>query len=900
MNKADLIQRFQKDPDKYWKVSLFDEGWTRKKCKICGRYFWTLDRERQTCDDHGYSFIGNPATKKKMDYVETWREIEKFFVKEGHESIPRYPVICRWFPGLYFTIASIVDFMRKVGKRTIFEMPANPLIVPQVCLRFNDIPNIGVSGRHMSSFVMVGQHSLYYPDKGEGYWKDRTVELDFKLLTDVFGVRPEDIVWHEDVWIGPSAFGTSLEYFVKGIEVGNAVFTQFSGTPESFEEMYPKVVDMGAGHERFTWMTQGTPTIYDAVFGPVIPEMLKFTGVEYDKDLFLKYAKLANIDATEMDQSKIEEEIAKSLGLTIAEMKRKIAPIQAIYSIADHARTLLFAISDGGIPSNVGGGYNLRVIFRRALNLMEKNGFDFELGDIAEMHADYLKPLFPELKDHLDEVWEIFEVEKQKHKKSMARARRYVSKILESEKELSIDKLIELYDSHGITPELVQEIAASSGKKVTIPSDFYIRLTERHMKSKVEENEFDIDVTGIPPTKKLYRENWRLTEFKAKVITVKELDGNKWYVFDQTAFYPTSGGQDHDVGEINGMKVFDVKQVGDVILHAIDGTLSVGDEITGRIDWERRLSLTRNHTATHIINGAARRTLGDHVWQAGAEKKVDKARLDITHYTLLTKEQMREVERLANQVVKDDREVKKEELPRVEAEKKYGFRIYQGGVIPFAKLRIVNIVDWDIEACGGTHVDRTGEVGPILLLGQERIQDGVIRLNYVAGDHAEKKLEEMINVLDELKKELGVNNDEAIPDAVEALFEEWKATKKALEAYRKVKAKEALENIKLESNGKFRYLVAVFNSDIAFLREISKRVHADDVFLFLIGLKDKAYVFSYAGSRTGMNAGELVREFTRSLGGGGGGSRERGEGAFPIKDIKEIEEKLKSIKEMIT
>ncbi len=900
MDKSVLIKRFQKDPDKYWKVNLFDEGWVRKKCKVCGRYFWTLDPDRDVCDDHGYTFIGNPATNRKMDYVETWKEIEKFFVKEGHTSIPRYPVICRWFPGLYFTIASIVDFMRKVGPRTNFEMPANPLVVPQVCLRFNDIPNIGVSGRHMSSFVMVGQHSLYHPENGEGYWKDKTIELDYRLLTEVFRVKPEDIVWHEDVWLGPSAFGTSLEYFVKGIEVGNAVFTQFSGTPEKFEEMQPKVVDMGAGHERFTWMTQGTPTIYDAVFGPVIPKMIKFTGVEYDKELFLRYAKLSNIDATEVDPTTLEADIASSLGLSLQDLKEKISPIQAIYAIADHARTLGFAISDGGIPSNVGGGYNLRVIFRRALNLMEKNGFGFELGDIVEMHAKHLKPLFPELGDHLDEIWEIFDVEKQKHKKSMARARRYLDRLVASGKGISTGKLIELYESQGITPELVQEVASSSGKLVKIPPDFYIKLTERHMSEKQEKEELEVDVSGIPPTRKLYRENWKVTNFKAKVIAVNNIEGEKWYAFDQTAFYPISGGQDHDVGTVNGKPVIDVRQFGDVVLHKVVGSLSVGDIIDGNIDWKRRLALTRNHTATHVINGSARRVLGDHVWQAGAEKKVDKARLDISHYALLTKDQIRQVEALANKVVLEDRAVEKEILPRVEAENKYGFRIYQGGVIPFAELRIVNIVGWDVEACGGTHVDKTSEIGNILLYGQERVQDGVVRLNFVAGDCAEAKLDAMINVMEKVKSELGVSRDEELPGALESLFEEWKLTKKALEKYKKEKAGDMISNIQLKSNNRFRYFVGVFDDmDIQALREVSKKLSADDVFLFLIGLKDKTYIFSYAGKSTGINAGQIVKEAAASLGGGGGGPAERGEGAAPAVDKHNLEEVLKVVEEKV-
>ncbi len=901
MDKKALIRKFQPDWEKYWKVELFEEqGWVRKKCKVCGRHFWTLDPDRDVCDDHGYRFIGDPATSKKLDYVETWREIERFFVKNGHESIPRYPVICRWFPGLFFTIASIVDFMRKVGGKTVFEMPANPLIVPQVCLRFNDIPNIGISGRHMSSFVMVGQHALYPSDGSAGYWKDETIQLDYELLTGVFKVKPEDIVWHEDAWVGPSAFGTSLEYFVKGIEVGNAVFTQFRGTPDNFEVMDPKVVDMGAGLERFVWMTQGTPTIYDSVFGPVIPNLLKVTGLEYDTELFMRYAKLAaSLDAEEVDLSKEKVHVAEKLGITPEEMEKKLAPIQALYAIADHARTLAFAIADGGLPSNVGGGYNLRVVFRRAQNLILRYGFNFEIGDVAEMHAKYLKPLFPEVLDHVDEIWEILDVEKIKHKNSLGRARRLLTRIVSSGQTLSVSKLVELYDSHGITPELIQEVARENGVNVEIPQDFYKRITEIHVQEKQVSEESHIDVSGFPDTTILYHDDWKLVEFEARVIGKIEHDDGTWYVFDKTAFYPWSGGQDHDTGFVNGFRVLDVQKEGNVVLHKVDGTLNVGEVVKCKIDWDRRLILTRHHTATHVINGACRHLLGDHVWQAGAEKKVDRARLDITHYALLNKEQIRKVEELSNKVVKEDRKVNKFFLPRIEAEKRYGFRLYQGGAVPLARLRIVDIEDWDTEACGGTHVDHTGEIGPILILGQERLQDGVIRINFAAGDVAERYLNDWIKILEELKKELGVEKDEDLPKAVSNLFKEWKETKKRLDKYREERAKSEINSLTLLDNGKFKYLVKVFdNADMEFLREVSRKLSSDGVFLFLVGIRDKIHVFSYSGV-PGINAGQLVREFTKSLGGGGGGPPSKGEGAAPIAGKDKLDEALEKIKQVV-
>ena len=187
MDKDQILSKFSTDPDRYYKVALFEnEGFKRKSCTKCHRFFWTLDDGLNLCPDHienSYSFIGDPPTNKRFDYTQAWKEVESFFVQNNHKSVGRYPVVCRWRDDLYFTIASIVDFQRVMGSKVVFEFPANPLIVPQTCLRFKDIENVGVTGRHFSSFCMIGQHSI---PNSQGYWKDRCVELDFKLLTDRF------------------------------------------------------------------------------------------------------------------------------------------------------------------------------------------------------------------------------------------------------------------------------------------------------------------------------------------------------------------------------------------------------------------------------------------------------------------------------------------------------------------------------------------------------------------------------------------------------------------------------------------------------------------------------------------------------------------------------------------
>ena len=793
VDKKELRAKFAKDWEKYYKLEfLVNSGFVRKVCPKCGKGFWTLDESRERCPDQPcqyYEFLGNPPTARKFDYVDAWKHIEKFFVRNDHTSIRRYPVVCRWFPSLFFNNASIVNFYRTENGNVVFDFPANPLIVPQFCLRFNDIPNIGVTGRHYGCFVMVGQHSLYNPKKKIGYWKDRCTELDFELMKS-FGVAPEEIVFVEDVWVGPGAFGSTLEYFVRGLEIGNEVFTEFVITNSSFKEMEEKVIDMGAGLERFAWLSQGTPTSYDVTFKPVLNALRKEVDIDYDERLFLEYSKLAgvlNFDECK-DIKAIRHNIASKLGVSVEELKRKIEPLQALYAICDHTRALAFAIADGALPSNVAGGYNLRVILRRALGFIDKFGWNIDLANVCELHAKQLKEMAPELSEHTDEIRKILEVEERRYRETKLRTKKIVEKIVSSGQQIDEQKMIKLYDSDGITPEMLVE----SGLSVKIPADFYVKITERHMSQKKEEEHRPFDLSGLQKTKILYYDEPEILEFEAKVVKI--LDTNK-VVLDQTAFYPTSGGQLYDAGLINGKEVVDVNKYGNIIVHTLksaDG-LKEGSTVKCKVDSARRKILRQHHTGNHILNLSARQVLGSHVWQHSALKDIDKAKLEITHYDALSDEETKKIEDYANMVVKKNIPVKIELLPRGEAEQKYGFRIYQGSQgVPSKEIRIVSIGDLDHAACGGLHCKNTAEVGFITILRTKRVQDGVVRIEYVCGNVAVKRLEEKAKLLKETAEELGVAESD-VPEAVKKLFEEWKEKRKQLKKMMKNK-KEKVKN----------------------------------------------------------------------------------------------------------
>jgi len=785
LDKKDLRAKFAKDWEKYYKLDfLIENNFVRKLCPECGKGFWTLDESREHCPDQPcqyYEFLGNPPTFKKFSYTEAWKHIEKFFKKHGHTSIRRYPVVCRWFPTLFFNNASIVDFYRTENGNVVFDFPANPLVVPQFCLRFNDIPNIGATGRHYSCFVMVGQHSLYNPQKKVGYWKDKCIELDFELMKS-FGVNSKEIIFVEDVWLGPGAFGSTLEYFVRGLEIGNAVFTEFLITDNGPKEMKEKVIDMGAGLERFAWLSQGTPTSYDVVFKPVLDALRKEVAIDYDEQLFLEYSKLAgvlNFDEVE-NLEKTKSVVARKLGISVAELERKIEPIQALYSICDHTRALAFAIADGALPSNVGGGYNLRVILRRALGFIDKFEWKIDLPSVCELHAKQLKNMAPELAEHTNEIRKILDVEERRYRDTKVRTKKIVEKIVAAGEKIDERKMIKLYDSEGITPEML----AASGMSAEIPADFYIKVTEQHMGQKKEKESRPFDLSGIPKTKILYYDKPEISSFNAKILKVFE-GGN--VVLEQTAFYPTSGGQLFDSGKVGGKEIIDVNKYGNVVVHklkSVDG-LKEGDSVNCEIDKQRRQILKQHHTGNHILNLSSRQILGSHVWQHSALKDIDKAKLEITHYDAMTDEETKKIEDYANTVVKKNIPVKVETLQRGNAEQKYGFRIYQGSQgVPSKEVRIVSIGDLDHAACGGMHCDSTGEVGFITILRTKRVQDGVVRIEYVSGDVAMQRLGEKERLLKETADALGVAETK-VPDAVKRLFEEWKEKRKLLKKMKK-------------------------------------------------------------------------------------------------------------------
>ena len=887
MDKNQILKEFSADPDRYYKVKLFEEqGFIRKACTKCGRFFWTLDASRTLCPDDGtdtYSFIGDPPTTKRFDYTQAWKQVEEFFVKNNHTSVSRYPVVCRWRDDLYFTIASVVDFQRVMGSKGVFEFPANPLVVPQTCLRFNDLENVGVTGRHFSSFCMIGQHSI--PEKG-GYWKDECVDLDFRLLTQQFGIKKEEVVFVEDVWSGGGSFGSSLEYFVRGLELGNAVFTEFQGELGQHTTLDQKIIDMGAGLERFAWITNGTPTAYDCCFGPVNQILFEKIGIDSDSEMLKKYfTEIAKeIDHFD-DLNQVRRLAVKNAGIAEDQIKKIITPLEGMYLIADHLRTLIFAIADGALPSNVGGGYNLRMMLRRINGTINRLNLKLDIDELIDAHIDYLKDTYPELDQKREDVKTILKLESSRYEESKIHMKKKAEKIREKGVP-SVNELITLYESDGITPEYLKEIDAIS----EIPSQFYSKLSDLHQSEK-KKAIAELPLEELPETETLFYKDDPM-EFEAKVIKVI---GDQ-VVLDRTSFYARGGGQEPDLGTISGFNVVNVDKHASIIVHKLEGGVpNEGDTVSCKVDETRRSNITKNHTSTHIINVSSRGVLGSWIWQHSAFKDDDHARLDITHHSSLTDEQVKQIEDAANQMVKENYPVNIDYYDRGTAEQKYGFKIYQGGVVPVKSVRIVSIEDKDIEACGGTHVKKTGDIELIKITKTKRIQDGVVRIEFVSGPTAfqyvkdqeeeSKRKEQQAVVKQQLEKQREENKDKAkekIPVFIERILDG-----------------ESLEAEEINSKGKLCF-TSSDNYDDYFHQNFGKKLVAKDNTAAFCGIFEAGptiRVIIFAGEESGVNAGDIAKELASILGGSGGGDAKFAQGGG--KDTSKKEAAIQKAKSMI-
>jgi len=876
-----------------FEVKLFKEkGFIRKRCKKCGEYFWTLNSGQEYCGDppcSEYSFINNPIpTYSSMDDVR--EAFLTFFERHGHIRIKRYPVVARWRDDVYLVGASIYDFQPWVTNG-IVSPPANPLTISQPCIRLTDIDNVGKTGRHLTFFEMMAHHAFNIGKMI--YWNNETVEFSFNLLTKVYKIPEEELIYKEGMWRGGGNAGEDFEVLVRGLEVATLVFMHYKTVDNKNIPMKNKIVDTGYGLERIFWLMTGTPTIYDAIFKEEIYWLTKnFCIMSPNRELFNLYFRKMSM---ENDAISVGKRVSNILGLDQNYVRRILSLYEAIYTVLDHSRTLIFMLGDGIVPSNAGAGYLARLLIRRSLRYLQKISPDIELVDIVERIYSSIQNFFPEYKEKMNIILEIIEFEKKKYLSMIKQSYNVVEKIIrdyqkKNLKVFPIEELRKIYESRGIPPEIVRKIGEKFNINVIIPRDFYSKIAEVHDRERSKIFKFKAggsmtellkEEGKIPETQKLYYLYPYKSMFRARVLKVID---DKKIILNKTLFYPEGGGQPSDKGFLlhNSEKynVIDVKKIGNIIVHICDRPgLNVGDEVEGHIDMECRRRLMQAHTATHIILGAAKRVLGYHIWQTGAQKGVERSRLDITHFRDISDEEREKIELISNRIVMENRKVNIYYMSRNDAERKYGFELYQGGVVPERVLRIVEIEGWDAEACGGLHVSRTGEIGLIKIIHIKRIQDGVERIFFKVGSSAIKYVFSLEN---EVRKSLNLlQTSENLYEGIQKIIKENKELREKLKKVESELMKRwALEllNESLKVNSLkiiCRVLPEFFSLEklIEFSKIIMK-LDKDVVSCLFIPMKSNIRYVIMIGSgvnRRKINALKINDIIIREIGGRGGG-----------------------------
>ncbi len=527
--KKQFLKETYDYPEKFYATEVLKKhGYARKNCSVCKRYFWTVHADQHACGDSSCQgkvslFTNNPA-KRSLTFTQVWQTFAEHMQARGYTKINRYPVVARWNPTTDFVMASIAAFQPYVISGEV-DPPAKKLVIPQFSLRFGDVDNVGVTGSHCTAFVMIGQHQFVPKEE----WNQNEAFDDlFSYFTDVVGLPKTEITLHEDAWAGGGNFGPCMEFFSRGVELANQVYMMYEQTEDGRKDLRLKVLDMGLGQDRVAWFSQGAPTIYDATFPLVIQRLLAKTGVHFDHEIYAKfapYSTLLNLDEID-DLAAAWESVAQKVGIPSAQLREKIEPMKAIYSIAEHSRALLVALADGALPGNAGGYYNLRVIFRRAQGFIDQYKWNVDMADVAAWHAEELRELFPELHEHLSDVQKILRIELAKYRELQSRNVGIIEQVIKS--AVSTEKLVELYDSHGILPEQVAAIAKAKGAMVKVPDNFFTLVEERHVQSQKAQKtqtkvQSELPLAGIAPTKPLYYEGYDIPSCTAHVYFAEAL-----------------------------------------------------------------------------------------------------------------------------------------------------------------------------------------------------------------------------------------------------------------------------------------------------------------------------------------------------------------------------------------
>ena len=830
-----------------------------------------------------------------MDAAEIRKSFIDFFGDKGHQFVRSASVVPHDDPTLLFTNAGMNQF------KPIFlgEQQANHLraVNSQKCIRVsgkhNDLEEVGFDTFHHTFFEMLGNWSF-----GD-YYKAEAIEWAWELFTSVWGLDKERLwatVYEDDdeafeLWpkvtdidparvlrcskkdnfwemgeTGPCGPCSEIHYYIgkdpaeqsaesvnnsdEYWELWNLVFIQNNRLEDgSLEELPEKHVDTGAGLERIVTVLQGKTSNYESdLFSTIISKTEELTGKSY-------------ID--------------------------NAAPFQVI---ADHIRMLSFSIADGALPSNEGRGYVLRRILRRAARF----------GRMLDQHEPFIYGLvktvcavmgdaFPELIEKQKHITKMIKAEETSFNETLDRGILHFEKLLKNLKGKTIpgDEAFKLYDTYGFPLDLTQLMAQEQGLQVD--EQGYHNAMDAQRKRAKESGKFKADMKNIKWT--TVNEGNDSTFLGYEQITAEAsikrysvMDGIVLLVLDETPFYAESGGQIGDTGTITGagidLIVNDVQKENDIFIHYCSGDFeetNISNTVMCSVDGPRRQNIRKNHTATHLMHAALKEVLGEHVNQAGSLVHPNYLRFDITHHEKITADELRQIETIVNREILDNTDV-------MTSVKDYEDARKEGAVAFFGEkygdtVRVLTIGDFSKELCGGTHVNRTGDIGFFKVTEESSLAAGVRRIVAVTGPKAVEHVQQQSAIVEALQSKL-TSSAEDLSARVVQLLQHKKDLEKALKHKQKSSSSFDTQIIISKAKKAGGKQIVIYEADAAdmdtlkqfgdqLLNELDSGV---GVLGSTVGEKPGIVVVVTKDlNEAGINAPELAKSIGAIMGGGGGG-----------------------------
>ncbi|NGQ94233.1 alanine--tRNA ligase [Brevibacillus sp. SYP-B805] len=835
----------------------------------------------------------------------------EFFKGKGHHVEPSASLIPYDDPSLLWINSGVATLKKYFDGRVI---PDNPRITnSQKSIRTNDIENVGRTARHHTFFEMLGNFSI-----GD-YFKREAIHWAWEFLTSPqwIGFEPEKLsvtihpeddeafeIWHKEIgipeerivrlegnfWdIGEGPCGPNSEIFYdrgerfgndpndpelypggeneRYLEVWNLVFSQFNHNPDgSYTPLPKKNIDTGMGLERMASILQEVDNNYETdLLFPLIEATSAISGVKYKQD-------------PELDV--------------------------ALKVIADHTRTVVFAIGDGALPSNEGRGYVIRRLLRRAVRMGKKLGIEKPfLYRLTEVVGTMMGEFYPEVVEKRAFIEKVIRGEEERFHETLNEGLAILEEMVKAAKaaghtQLSGQDTFKLYDTYGFPIDLTEDFALEQG--LTVDHEGFERaMEEQRERARAARQDVDsMQVQGGPLSDLAVKSEFiGYTELVATAKVAAIISNNQLVdaaeegqtvqvVLDRTPFYAESGGQINDEGilfsDVVKASVKDVQKgpmgqhVHSVVIEA--GTLRVGEEVRAEVNRASRLDITKNHTATHLLHQALKDVLGPHVNQAGSLVAPDRLRFDFTHISAVSPEELERIEAIVNQKVWENIPVTIMHKPLAEAKAMGAMALFgekYGDIV-----RVVQVGDYSLELCGGCHVSSTGDIGLFKIVSEGGIGAGTRRIEAVTGRSAYQYLNQQLQTLREVAQAVKAPLLSETPVRVEGLLQQIKELQRENESLRAklghIEAASLAEQIKQVAG--INVLAArVSAADMDSLRgmvdELKNKLGSA---VIVLGAVDGDKVNLVAGvtkdlMEQGFHAGKLVKEVATRCGGGGGG-----------------------------